>query len=132
MNAPASNFTDLYPKRGDIIGSTEQAFGARTVFRTTLENAIRANTVSAIGTIALKTMQVQYIFDLKIYTKPDGTPISVVGSASNKMGKFSLAHLLMSEITLFPWVVQKEATSVLPLGKDIPPELLIGTTWEDS
>ena len=59
MNTPASIFTVLYPKRGDIIGSTKQAFGAGTVFRSTLVNAIRANTVLAIGTIALETMQVQ-------------------------------------------------------------------------
>ena len=129
MNTPASNFTDLYPKRGDIIGSTEQAFGAGTVFKTTLENAIRANTVSAIGTIALETMQVQYIFDPKIYTKPDGTPLSIIGNASNKMGEFSLVHLLMSKIMLFPSVIQKEATNVLLLGKDIPQDLLVGTTW---
>ena len=132
MNAPVSNFTDLYPKRGDIVGNTEQAFGAGTVFRTTLENAIRANTVSAVGTIALETMQVQYIFDPKIYTKPDGTPISIIGNGSNKMGEFSLVHLLLSKITLFPCVVQKEATSILPLGRDIPADLLTGTTWEDS
>ena len=59
MNTPAANFTDLYPKRGDIIGSTGDEFGAGSVFRTTLENAIQANTVSVIGTIALETMQVQ-------------------------------------------------------------------------
>ena len=130
MNTTASNFTNLYPKRGDINGSIKQAFGAGTVFRTTLENAIHANTISAIGTIALKTMQVQYIFDPKIYTKPDGTPTSIIGNAS-KMGAFSLSHLLMSKIKLFPCVIQKEATNKLPFGKDIPPELLQGTTWED-
>ena len=132
MNTPASNFTDLYPMRRDIVGNTEQAFGAGTVFRTTLENAIRANTVSAIGTIAIETMQVQYIFNPKIYTKPDGTPISIIGNGSNKMGEFSLVHLLMSKIALFPSVVQKEVTSILPLGKDIPPELLTDTSWAGS
>ena len=78
MNTPAANFTDLYPKRGDIIGGTEQAFGAGTVFRVSLENAICANTILAIGTIAFNMMQVQYIFDPKLYTTPDGTPISII------------------------------------------------------
>ena len=116
-NTPVSNFTDLYPKRGDIIGSTEQAFGAGTVFRTTLENAIRANTVSAIGTIALETMQVQYIFDPKIYTKPGGTPISIIGNGSNKMGEFSLVHLLMSKIMLSPVSSKRKQQTFYFLGK---------------
>ena len=70
--------TDLYPKRGDINGSIEQAIGAGTVFTTTLVNAIHANTILAIGTIAFNMMQVQYIFDPKLYTTPDGTPISII------------------------------------------------------
>ena len=107
-------------------------FGAGTFFTTTLVNDIRANTILAISTIAFDMMQLQYIFDPKIYTKPDGMPISIIGNASNKMGKFSLVHLHMIKIALFPCVIQKEATNVLPLGKDIPPELLIDTSWANS
>ena len=41
-------------------------------------------------------------------------------------------HLLMPNITLFPSVIQKEATNALLLGKDIPQELLVGTTQANS
>ena len=86
MNSTTTNFTDLYPKHGDITSNAEQAFGLGTIFMTTLVNAIRANTISAIGTVAFDTLQVQYIYDPKIYTKLDGMPISIIGNASNKMG----------------------------------------------
>ena len=98
----------------------------------TLVNAIRANTISAIKTVAFNTLQVQYIFDPKIYTKPDGKPISIIGNAANKMDKFSLVHLCIALVSLFPCVIQKEVTNVLPLGKDIPIDLLAGTSWENS
>ena len=125
-------FTNLYPKCRDITGTAEQAFGSGTVFMTTLVNTIRANTISAIGTAAFDTLRVQYIFDPKIYTKLDGMPISIIGNASNKMGEFSLVHLCIASIALFPCVFQKEAAKILPLGKDIPPDLLVGTSWENS
>ena len=71
-------------------------------------------------------------FDLEIYTKPDGTLIAIIGNSSNKMGKFSLMHLHLSLILLFPCVTQKEETNILPLGKDILNDLLAGTSWDDS
>ena len=48
------------------------------------------------------------------------------------MGEFSLVHLHMTKIALFVCVIQKEATNILPLGKDNPPELLIGMSWANS
>ena len=96
---------------------------------TTLVNVIHANTILAIGTVAFDLLQVRYFFDPKIYTKPDGTPISIIGNAFNKMGEFSLVHLHIALIALFPCVIQKEPTNILSVGKDIPPDLQAGTSW---
>ena len=98
----------------------------------TLVNAIHANTILAIRTVAFDMLQIQYIFDPKIYTKLDGTPISIIGNASNKMGEFSLVHLRIALIALFPCVIQKELINIPPLGKYIPLDLLVGTSWENS
>ena len=48
------------------------------------------------------------------------------------MGKFFLVHLSIALIALFPCIIQNEATNILPLGKDIPWDLLVGTSWGNS
>jgi len=52
MTSVMPKYTDLYPKRADITGSHEQAFGLNTKVTQTIINAIKANTVAAIGTVA--------------------------------------------------------------------------------
>ena len=74
----------------------------------TIINAIKANTVAAIGTVATGSLQVQYIFAPKIFTKPDGIPVSILGNASNVMGEFALTSLSLASITLFPCIIQKK------------------------
>ena len=131
MTNAMSKYTDLYPKRADITGSHEQAFGLNTKFTQTIINSIKANTVAAIGIVATGSLQVQYIFAPKVFTKPDGTPVSILGNASNVMGEFALTSLPLASITLFPCVIQKEDGCALSQGKDLTDVLLQGTSWHN-
>ena len=131
MTSGMPKYTDLYPKRADVTGSHEQAFGLNTKVTQTIINAIKANTVAAIGTVAAGSLQVQYIFAPKIFTKPDGTPVSIIGNASNVLGEFALTSLSLSSITLFPCISQKEDGCALSQGKDLPKDLLKDTSWHE-
>ena len=88
-----SKYTQRYPLRVDVTGSHAQAFGMGTALNTTILNAIRANTVAAIGTVATGSLQLQYLYAPKISTEPDGTPFAILGNASNVMGEFALTSL---------------------------------------
>ena len=52
MTSTNLKFSDSHPKRPDITGSCEDAFGLGTDLLTTIINSIRANTVSALGIVA--------------------------------------------------------------------------------
>lgn len=131
MTTVMPKYTERYPKRADITGSHEQAFGLNTKFTQTIVNSIKANTVAAIGIVATGSLQVQYIFAPKVFTKPDGTPVSILGNASNVIGEFALTSLPLASTTLFPCIIQKEDGCALSQGKDLTNELLQGTSWCD-
>jgi len=54
-------FTGTQPKRMEIVGNSNQAFGLGTDLRAYIVNAIKAGTVAAIGTIA-HDGTLQYVF----------------------------------------------------------------------
>ena len=89
MSSPPSYYTDLFPKRGDITGSNDQAFSKGKDVLSHLVKCIRANIIMAIGTLAPGTSIVQYLFAPKIHHHLGGAPKSIVGNASNKLGEFS-------------------------------------------
>ncbi len=132
MTSTNLTFSDSHPKRPDITGSCEDAFGLGTDLQTTIINSIRANTLSAIGIVAFGSLETQFIFNPQVHTKPNGTPIAILGNASNKMGEFTLVHLSLASICLFPCVIQKEVNYILPHGVDISNDLLVGSTWHGS
>ena len=86
MASPPSYYTNLFPKRGDISGSNNQAFGKGKDVLNHLVGGIRANTIVAICTLAPGTSTVQYLFAPKIHYNLGGAPKSIVGNASNKLG----------------------------------------------
>ena len=129
MASTTTKYTDRYPRRVDVTGSHEQAFGMNTVVTNIIVNAIRAKTVAAIGTVATGSLQVQYLFAPNILTKPDGTPVAILGNASNVMGEFALTSLPLASIALFPCIIQKEDGCALLQGKVLPKELLTDTSW---
>ena len=118
-------YSESYPKRPDITGSCKQAFGLGTDLQTTIINSIRSNTVAAIGIVAFGSLETQFIFNPQVCTKPNGTPIAILGNASNNLGEFTLVSLSLALISLFPCVIQKEDNYILPHGIDIPSNLLV-------
>ena len=132
MNPRAPNFTDLYPKRGDINGSIEQALVQEPSLRQIW--SMPSMLTPYLRSSQLPSTQCKFSTSLtqRFTLNWIERQFLSLANASNKMGKFSLVHLHMTKIALFPCVIQKEVTNILSLGKDIPPELLIATTWEKS
>ena len=86
MTSTNLKYSESYPKCLDITGSCEEAFGLGTDLQTTIINSLRANTVVAIRIVSFWSLETQFIFNPQVYTKPNGTPIAILGNASNKMG----------------------------------------------
>ena len=59
MSSTPTYYTDLFPKRGDISGSNDQAFGKGEDVLSHLVGGIRANTIATIDTLAPGTSIVQ-------------------------------------------------------------------------
>ena len=53
MSSTPTHYTNLYPKRGDISGSNNQAVGKGEDMISHVIGGIKAKTIAAIGTIAL-------------------------------------------------------------------------------
>ena len=52
MSSTPTHYTDLYPKRGDISGSNDQAFRKGKDVLSYVTGGIKAKTITAIGTVA--------------------------------------------------------------------------------
>jgi hypothetical protein len=129
MSSATPKFSESYPKRSDIIGSCEQAFGCGTVLHTTIVNSIKAGTVAAIGIVSFGSLETMFIYNPQVHIKLDGTPTAILGNASNVIGEFTLVSLSLDLVFLFPYIIRKEELHALSLGRDIPKELLTSTTW---
>ena len=129
MSSATQKFSDSYPKRSDVIGSCEQAFGCGTVLHTTIVNSIKAGTVAAIGIVNYGSYETLFMYNPQVHTKLDGTPTTILGNASNVIGEFTLVSLSLDSVFLFPYVIRKDEHHALSPGRDIPKELLTGTTW---
>ena len=110
MSSVPFTYTELFPKRGDITGSNDQAFGKdKDVFEYVI-GGIKANTITAVGTIAPGTTIVQYLFAPKIHYDLGGAPKMLIGNASNKLGEFSCVEFPCSPLKLFRCITKKEKT----------------------
>ena len=89
MSSTPTYYTELFPKRGDITGSNNQAFRKGEDVYSYLIGGIKANTIAAIETIAPGTSIIQYLFAPKIHHDLGGTPKMIIGNTSNKLGEFS-------------------------------------------
>ncbi len=92
---------------------------------------IKANTISAIGTINPGSLCTKYLYAPQIHFNLAGEPIAFIGNSSNKMGEFSMIKIDITSIRLFPYIKDKATMDVsLNHGDDLPKELLskpIGT-----
>ena len=62
MSSSPTHYTDLNPKRGDITGSNDQAFGKGKDVLSYVIGGIKAKTIAAIGTCAPCSSIVQYLY----------------------------------------------------------------------
>ena len=67
MSSPPTHYTDLTPKRGDITGSNDQAFGKGKNVLSYVIGGIKAKTIAAIGTCAPGSSIVQYLYAPRIH-----------------------------------------------------------------
>ncbi len=93
---------------------------------------IKANTISAIGTINPGSLCTQYLYAPQIHFNLAGEPIAFNGNSSNKIGEFSLIKIDVTSICLFPYIKDKATMDIsLNHGDDLPKELLVKTNWND-
>ena len=120
-------FTSSLPCRPDITGSPEQVF-LYDNFRSAFISGIESGTIAAIGTIDLGSSCLQYLFNLKVHRKLDGTISAIISNSSNTVGEFSLRKVEMASFRLFPVIdLRSNFPASLVLGADIPPNLRTDT-----
>jgi hypothetical protein len=120
-----------FPKRPDIMGAPNQVFMFDN-FVDCLIGGIKANTISAIGTINPASLCTQFLYAPQIYFNLAGKPIAFIGNLSNKMGEFSLNKIIVTSIHLFPYIKDKATMDdSLNHGDDLPTALLSETDWKD-
>ena len=101
MSSTPTHYTDICPKRGDITGSNDQAFGKGEYVLAYVIGGIKAKTIAAIGTCALGPSIVQYLYAPKIHHDLGGEPKLIVGNTSNKLGEFSCVYIPLASLKLF-------------------------------
>jgi hypothetical protein len=117
-----TTYTTSFPKRPNITGAPNQVIQL-TNFLEHLIGGIKANTISAIGTINPGSLCTQYLYAPQIQFNLAGKPIAFIGNSSNKMGEFSLIKIDVTSICLFPYVKDKATMDVsLNHGDDLPKE----------
>jgi hypothetical protein len=99
----AANTTYMasFPKRPNIPGAPDQVFKFNN-FLDCLIGGIKADTISAIGTINLGSLCTLYLYAPQIHFNLAGKPIVFIGNSSNKMGKFSLIKINITSIRFSP------------------------------
>ena len=67
MSSTPTHYTDICPKRGDITGSNDQAFGKGEDVLAYVIGGIKAKTIAAIGTFSPGSSIVQYLYAPRIH-----------------------------------------------------------------
>jgi hypothetical protein len=138
MSTPATHYTKLYPIRGNLTGSPDQAYNLLPVkYFDHILGGIGASTIAAIGTIAPGSYNLSYIYTLQVHTDLGGNFICFIGNASNKIREFSCIHIHKDAFGLFQDIdssanvngtMPSHSSTVTPLDSD----LLTNTNGENS
>jgi hypothetical protein len=102
MSTPATHYTNLYPKRGYLTGSPDQAYNLLPAkYFDHILGGIDAGTIAALGTVALGSFNLSYIYAPQVHTDLSSNFIGFVGNSSNKIGEFSCIHIHKNAFGLF-------------------------------
>jgi hypothetical protein len=86
MSTPATYYTKLYPKQGDLTNSLEQAYNLLPAkYFDHILGGIGAGTIAALGTVAPGSYNLSYIYAPQVHTDLSGNFIGFVGNASNNL-----------------------------------------------
>jgi hypothetical protein len=123
-----SYFTKSLPKRGDIMGSSNQAFNMNSTckgYYKFILGGITAGTIAAIGTLSHESNIFIYLFAPQTHHDLGGKPLEIVGGASKKMGKFNCVYIKLTNQKYFPYIestttmdVHLKHTEVTPLDPE--------------
>jgi hypothetical protein len=120
-----------FSKKPVITGARDQVFRFNN-FLDCLIGGIKANTISAIGTINRGSLSTQFLYASQIHFNLADNPIAFIGNLSNKMGEFSLIKNDVTSTCLFPYIKDKATMDAnLNHRDDMPADLLSKTDWKD-
>jgi hypothetical protein len=135
MSTTATHYTKLYPKRGDLTGSPDQAYNLLPAkYFDHILGGIGAGTIAALGTVAPGSYNLSYIYAPQVHTNLSGNFLGFVGNASNKIGEFSCVHIHKDSFGFFQIIDSKanfeeampgHSSSITPFALD----LLTNTDW---
>jgi hypothetical protein len=135
MSTPATHYTKLYPKQGNLTGSPDQAYNllAAKYFDHIL-GGIGAGTIAALGTVALGSYNLSYIYTRQVHTDLSKNFQGFVGNASNKIGEFSCIHIHKDSFGLFQIINSKANLEEAMPGHSstvitFPSDLLTNIDW---
>jgi hypothetical protein len=138
MSTPATHYTKLYPKWGNLTGSPDQAYNLLPAkYFDHILGGIGTSTIVALGTVAPGSYNLSYIYAPQVHTDLSGNFIGFIGNASNKIGEFSCVHIHKDAFGFFQIIntnanvdetMPGHSSTVTPLDSD----LLTNTDWKNS
>jgi hypothetical protein len=128
MNTP-SFFTELLPKRPEVMGTPNQVFFFAKDFGTMVLKLIHTKTITALGTVTPGSTTLQYLFNLMIHHYLTGNPTTIISNSSNRQEEFSLVKVNIASFRLFPYLGPEHTfDTLLPHSEELTEELLDDTT----
>jgi hypothetical protein len=138
MSTPATYYTKLYPKQGNLTGSLDQAYNLLPAkYFDHILGGIGTGTITALETVVPGSYNLSYIYAPQVHTDLSGNFIGFVGNASKKIGEFSCIHIHKDAFGLFQIIdsnvnvdetMPSHSSTVTPFDLD----LLTNTEWKSS
>jgi hypothetical protein len=129
MSTTATHYTKLYPKQGDLTGSPDQAYNLLPAkYFDHILGGIGAGTITTLGTVALGSYNLSYIYAPQVHTYLSRNFLGFVGNTSNKIGEFSCVHIHKDSFGFFQIIDSKanldeampgHSSNVTPFASDL-------------
>jgi hypothetical protein len=137
MSTSATHYTKLYPKRGDLTGSQDQAYNLLPAkYFDHILGGIGTSTIAALGTVAPGSYNLSYLYTPQVHTDLSGNFFGFVGNTSNKIREVSCVHIHKDAFGLFQIIdnninveeaMPSHSSTVTPFASD----LLTNTEWKN-